>query len=68
MSEFINIDVQSRIFIWSNSDLDGACSVILLGQVFEEFEYQSCFFGKFEEEYLKWAKAKLDDDCRWGYC
>lgn len=61
MSEFINIDVQSRIFIWSNSDLDGACSVILLGQVFEEFEYQSCFFGKFEEEYLKWAKAKLED-------
>jgi len=61
MKEIVNIDVQSRIFIWSNSDLDGACSVILLGQVFKEFEYQSCFFGKFEEAYLKWAKTELNN-------
>lgn len=54
------IDV-SKIFIWSNSDLDGACSVILLGQVFQEFEYQSCFFGNFEEQYLRWAKTDLEN-------
>ena len=61
MNNDINIDVSSRIFIWSNSDLDGACSVILLGQVFKEFGYQSCFFGKFEETYTKWAKTELDN-------
>lgn len=51
----------SKIFIWSNSDLDGACSVILLGQVFKEFGYKSCFFGNFEEEYLKWSKIELEN-------
>lgn len=61
MGEFVNMDVRSKIFIWSNSDLDGACSVILLGQVFQEFEYRSCFFGKFEEDYLKWAKTDLEN-------
>jgi hypothetical protein len=61
MSDIINISVRSKIFIWSNSDLDGACSVILLGQIFNQFEYQSCFFGKFEDEYLKWAKTNLEN-------
>jgi hypothetical protein len=57
----INIDVRNKIFIWANSDLDGAASVILLGHVFSEFEYRSVFFGNFEEQYLKWAKTNLED-------
>jgi hypothetical protein len=61
MKSVVNIPVSSRIFIWSNSDLDGACSVILLGQIFQEFEYQSCFFGKFEENYTTWAKSNLEN-------
>ena len=55
------IDMRSKIYIWSNSDLDGACSVILLGQVFKEFEYQGVFFGNFQERYLKWADKNLDN-------
>lgn len=55
------MDVCSKIFIWSNSDLDGATSVILLGNIFTQFEYQSVFFGKFEEQYIKWAKTNLEN-------
>lgn len=55
------MDVTSKIFIWANSDLDGAASVIALGHIFPEFEYQSCFFGKFQEQYIKWAKNNLEN-------
>lgn len=61
MGNIVNIDVRSKIFIWSNSDLDGATSVILLGQIFSQFEYQSVFFGQFEEQYTKWAKTNLEN-------
>ena len=61
MNSLINIHVRSKIFIWANSDLDGAASTILLGNIFTQFDYQSVFFGKFEETYTAWAKNNLED-------
>jgi len=55
MNNAVNISLVSKIFIWANSDLDGACSTILLGQVFPQFEYQCAFFGSFETLYDKWV-------------
>lgn len=51
----------SRVFAWVNSDLDGIGSTILLGNIFKNFEYRHCFFGKFEEQYLPWAKENAED-------
>ena len=42
-----NYDIMSKIFVWANSDLDGACSTILLGNIFPNMEYKSVFFGDF---------------------
>ena len=50
-----------KIFAWVNSDLDGIGSTILLGNLFKNFEYRHCFFGKFEEQYLPWAKENAQD-------
>lgn len=62
MDDIVNIPVQSsKIFIWANSDLDGAASVVLLGNIFHNIEYKSAFFGKFEEYYKVWAKKHLED-------
>lgn len=61
MEDDLNMDVRSKIFIWANSDLDGAVSVITLGNIFKNFDYQSVFFGKFEEHYTKWASESLED-------
>ncbi len=61
MSDLINIDVKSRIFVWANSDMDGAASVILFRTIFSKFNYRSVFFGAFEEQYKKWAKDNLED-------
>lgn len=46
----------SKIFIWANSDLDGAASTVLLKNVFKNTDYKSVFFGNFLEEYLKWEE------------
>ena len=51
----------SKIFAWLNSDLDGIGSTVLLGNLFKNFEYRHCFFGKFEEQYLLWAKDNAED-------
>lgn len=48
-----NYDV-SKIFVWANSDLDGAASVILLGNIFPNMEYKSVFFGDFYNSYVDW--------------
>ena len=61
MENDVNIDVSTKIFIWANADLDGAASTILLGNIFKKFEYQSVFFGKFEETYTLWAKKNLEN-------
>jgi hypothetical protein len=53
MKEIVNIDV-SKIFVWANSDLDGACSTILLGNIFPTMEYKSVFFGDFLNQYTDW--------------
>lgn len=44
----------SKIFVWANSDLDGACSTILLGNIFPDLEYKSAFFGDFLKQYSEW--------------
>jgi oligoribonuclease NrnB/cAMP/cGMP phosphodiesterase (DHH superfamily) len=41
--------------------LDGIGSTVLLGNLFKNFEYRHCFFGKFEEQYLPWAKENAED-------
>jgi hypothetical protein len=51
----------TKVFTWVNSDLDGACSTILLGNLFKNFEYRSIFFGGFEEAFSKWWKDFSDD-------
>lgn len=51
----------SKVFAWVNSDLDGIGSTVLLGNLFKNFEYRHCFFGKFEEQYLPWAKENAED-------
>lgn len=51
----------SKCFAWVNSDLDGVGSAILLGNLFKNFEYRHCFFGKFEEQYIPWAKENAED-------
>lgn len=51
----------TKVFAWVNSDLDGIGSTILLGNLFKNFEYRHCFFGKFEEQYLPWAKENAQD-------
>ncbi len=51
----------SKCFAWVNSDLDGIGSTVLLGNLFKNFEYRHCFFGKFEEQYLPWAKENAED-------
>jgi hypothetical protein len=61
MSTCVNMDVRSKIFIWANSNIDGATSVITLGHIFPEFEYQSAFFGKFPEQYLKWVEHNINN-------
>lgn len=50
-----------KIFCWVNSDLDGIGSTVLLGNLFKNFEYRHCFFGKFEEQYIPWAKENAED-------
>lgn len=44
----------SKVFLWVNSNLDGAGSTILLGNIFKNLEYRGVFFGKFEQEYFEW--------------
>ena len=61
MENILYTDVASKIFIWVNADLDGAASTILLGNIFKNFEYQSIFFGRFEETFTKWSKKNLNN-------
>jgi len=51
----------SKVFVWANSDLDGACSTILLGNIFPNMEYRPVFFGDFLNQYTNWAKDNLDN-------
>lgn len=44
----------SKIFVWANSDLDGACSTILLGNIIPDMDYKSVFFGDFLNQYTDW--------------
>jgi len=56
-----NYSIMSKIFVWANSDLDGACSTILLGNIFPDIEYRSVFFGDFENQYTNWVKDSIDN-------
>lgn len=44
----------SKIFVWANSDIDGAASTILLGNIFPNITYKSVFFGDFLNQYTEW--------------
>lgn len=46
-----------NVFLWTNCDLDGVASTIVLGNVFSksEFDYQCIFFGDFEKKYTEWV-------------
>lgn len=63
LDKYMEIDnyTMQRIFTWVNSDLDGVGSTVLLGNLFKNFEYRHCFFGKFEEQYIPWAKKNAED-------
>lgn len=50
----------SKIFIWANSDLDGAASTIMLGNIFPNMGYRAVFFGEFLSQYQQW-EDNLDD-------
>lgn len=50
----------SKIFIWANSDIDGACSTIILGNVFPNLEYRSVFFGDFLNQYTDWVQHNIE--------
>lgn len=52
----------SKIFVWANSDLDGACSTILLGNIFPNMDYKSVFFGDFLNQYTEWEHNLEDYD------
>ncbi len=54
-----NYDIMSKIFVWANSDMDGACSTILLGNIFPNMDYKSVFFGDFLKQYEEWSD--IDD-------
>lgn len=56
----LNLGV-SKIFVWSTSTLDGACSTIILGNIFNNIEYRHCFFGDFETQYNAWAIDNLEN-------
>lgn len=59
-NKLLSIPVESDIFLWVNSDLDGVGSAILLSHIFPNFEYSHVFFGKFQESYLKWVKKNYN--------
>lgn len=54
-------DWMSKIFTWVNSDMDGAASIILLGNIFSRMDYKQTFFGNFKEQYLEWEKNFYDE-------
>jgi oligoribonuclease NrnB/cAMP/cGMP phosphodiesterase (DHH superfamily) len=45
-----------NVFLWTNCDLDGVASTIILGNAFAKsnFDYQCVFFGDFEKKYTEW--------------
>ena len=49
-----------KVYVWANSDLDGAGSTILMGNVFKNIEYTGVFFGDFEEKYLEWLEENSE--------
>jgi hypothetical protein len=51
----------SKVFIWANSDMDGAASTVLLGNIFPNMEYRHVFFGNFLEQYTKWVETNLEN-------
>lgn len=48
-------DTMSKVFVWANSDMDGATSTILLGNIFPDMDYKSVFFGDFLNQYTEWS-------------
>lgn len=50
-----------RVFLWTNSDLDGVGTTILLGNIFKNFEYNSIFFGNFEQSYSEWFEEHANE-------
>jgi len=56
-----NYDTMSKIFLWVNSDMDGAASTILLGNIFPDMEYKSVFFGDFLNQYTDWVDNNLEN-------
>lgn len=59
--DICNYDRMSKIFTWVNSNMDGAASTILLGNIFQKMDYKQVFFGKFKEQYLEWEKNFYDE-------
>lgn len=51
----------AKVFVWANSDMDGACSTILLGNIFPNMEYKSVFFGDFLNQYNEWVENNLEN-------
>lgn len=50
-----------NVFAWFNSDLDGVGSAVVLGNLFQNFEYRSVFFGDFERQFTEWFEANGDN-------
>ncbi len=50
-----------NVFAWFNSDLDGVGSAVVLGNLFQKFEYRSVFFGDFERQFTEWFEANGDN-------
>lgn len=50
----------SKIFVWANSDMDGAVSTILLGNMFPNMDFRYSFFGNFLESYKAWEGENLE--------
>lgn len=50
-----------KVFLWTNSDLDGVGTAVLLGNMFPEFDYKACFFGDFERQWDEWYEDNFSE-------
>lgn len=50
-----------KVFVWANSDMDGAASVILMKQIFKSLDYSGVFFGELEEKMIPWYDEHEDE-------
>jgi hypothetical protein len=51
----------AKVFTWTNADLDGVGSVVLLKSMFPNLEHQSVYFGDFDKKFLEWWKNNQDE-------